>query len=74
MVLTGYINKNITINLCKKNILMLWGSGTDGKLIEAKKYVFYKNSKKVDLGFVGKPTKTKYKTNKGIAFFWHSSN
>ena len=42
MVLTGLINKNITLNLCKKNILALGIAGTDGKLIEAKKYVLEK--------------------------------
>ena len=31
-------------------------SGTDGNLIEAKKYVFYEKSKKIDLGFVGNPS------------------
>ena len=65
MVLTGFINKNITTNLCKKNILAMGISGIDGNLIEAKKYVFYEKSKKVDLGFVGNPIKlnTKLITN-----------
>mgnify|MGYP001169610086 CR=1 FL=1 len=66
MVLTGLINKNITINLCKKNILAMGIAGTDGKLIEAKKYVFYKNPKKVDLGFVGKPVKLNTKLIKSL--------
>ena len=66
MVLTGLINKNITTNLCKKNILAMGIAGTDGKLIEAKKYVFYKNSKKVDLGFVGKPVKLNTKLIKSL--------
>ena len=66
MVLTGLINKNITINLCKKNILAMGIAGTDGKLIEAKKYVFYKSSKKVDLGFVGKPVKLNTKLIKSL--------
>ncbi|MBF95911.1 MAG: Acetylglutamate kinase [Alphaproteobacteria bacterium MarineAlpha9_Bin4] len=55
MVLTGYINKDITINLSKRNILALGIAGTDGKLIEAKKYIFYEGNKKLNLGFVGKP-------------------
>ena len=66
MVLTGLINKNITTNLCKKNILAMGIAGTDGKLIEAKKYVFYKSSKKVDLGFVGKPVKLNTKLIKNL--------
>ena len=66
MVLTGLINKNITTNLCKKNILAMGIAGTDGKLIEAKKYVFYKNPKKVDLGFVGKPVKLNTKLIKSL--------
>ncbi len=66
MVLTGLINKNITINLCKKNILAMGIAGTDGKLIEAKKYVFYKNPKKVDLCFVGKPVKRNTKLIKSL--------
>ena len=66
MVLTGLINKNITINLCKKNITAMGIAGTDGKLIEAKKYVFYKNPKKVDLGFVGKPVKLNTKLIKSL--------
>jgi len=66
MVLTGLINKNITTNLCKKNILAMGIAGTDGKLIEAKKYVFYKSSKKVDLGFVGKPVKLNTKLIKSL--------
>ena len=43
MVLTGFINKDITINLSKRNILALGIAGTDGKLIEAKKYIIYEN-------------------------------
>ena len=35
-----FINKNITTNLCKKNILAMGIAGTDGKLIEAKKIYF----------------------------------
>ena len=45
MVLIGSINKNITVNLAKKNILTLGLSGIDGKLIEAKKYIPYENKK-----------------------------
>ena len=56
MVLIGSINKNITVNLAKKNILTLGLSGIDGKLIEAKKYISYENKKKIDLGYVGVPT------------------
>ncbi len=66
MVLTGFINKNITINLCKKNILALGIAGTDGKLIEAKKYSFYEHSKKIDLGFVGNPVKLNTKLLKSL--------
>ncbi len=57
MVLTGYINKEITLNLIKRNITALGMSGIDGKLIEAKKYTYYENKKKIDLGYVGVPTK-----------------
>ena len=56
MVLTGYINKNITINLGKKNIQSIGIAGTDGKLIGAKKYVLFDKKKKIDLGYVGVPT------------------
>ena len=56
MVLTGFINKDITLNLSKRNILALGVSGTDGNLIEAKKYVIYENGNKIDLGFVGAPS------------------
>ncbi len=56
MVLTGYINKNITINLGKKNIHSIGIAGTDGKLIGAKKYVLFDKKKKIDLGYVGVPT------------------
>ena len=69
MVLTGFINKNITINLCKKNIAALGIAGTDGKLIEAKKYVFYEKSKKVNLGFVGNPVKLNTKLLKNLLSF-----
>ncbi len=57
MVLTGYINKEITLNFIKRNITALGMSGIDGKLIEAKKYTYYENKKKIDLGYVGVPTK-----------------
>ena len=56
MVLTGFINKDIALNLSKRNILALGVSGIDGNLIEAKKYVIYKDRKKIDLGFVGAPS------------------
>ena len=69
MVLTGFINKNITINLCKKNISAIGIAGTDGKLIEAKKYVFYEKSKKVNLGFVGNPVKLNTKLLKNLLSF-----
>ena len=69
MVLTGFINKNITTSLCKKNILAMGISGIDGKLIEAKKYVFYEKSKKVDLGFVGNPIKLNTKLIKNLLSF-----
>ena len=46
MVLTGFINKNITTSLCRKNILAMGISGIDGKLIEAKNICFMKNQKK----------------------------
>ena len=64
MVLTGYINKEIIPNLIKRNITALGMSGIDGKLIEAKKYNYYEN-KKIDLGYVGVPTKlnNKFLTN-----------
>ncbi len=66
MVLTGFINKDITINLSKRNILALGIAGTDGKLIEAKKYILYENRKKVDLGYVGKPNKLNSKLLKDL--------
>ena len=66
MVLIGSINKNITVNLAKKNILTLGLSGIDGKLIEAKKYVPYENKKKIDLGYVGVPTECNSKLLKSL--------
>jgi|TARA_B100000003_G_scaffold200466_1_gene207377 acetylglutamate kinase len=66
MVLTGYINKNITTNLCKKNILAMGIAGTDGKLIEVKKYIFYEKSKKIDLGYVGNPVQLNTKLLKNL--------
>ncbi len=56
MVLTGFINKNITLSLSNKKVLSLGVSGIDGNLIEAKKYLFVENKRKIDLGFVGIPT------------------
>ena len=69
MVLTGFINKNITTSLCKKNLSALGISGIDGNLIEAKKYTFYEKSKKVDLGFVGNPIKLNTKLIKNLLSF-----
>ena len=66
MVLIGSINKNITVNLAKKNILTLGLSGIDGKLIEAKKYIPYENKKKIDLGYVGVPTECNSKLLKSL--------
>ncbi len=57
MVLTGLINKDITINLSKKKIIALGIAGTDGRLIQAKKYTLTQNKKQIDLGYVGNPIK-----------------
>ena len=57
MVLSGSINKNISLDLSKKNINAIGISGYDSKLILAKKYSLKENGKVVDLGNVGKPTK-----------------
>lgn len=57
MVLSGSINKNISLALSRKNINAVGISGYDSKLILAKKYSVKENEKKIDLGNVGSPTK-----------------
>ncbi len=66
MVLTGLINKDISKNLNTKNLTALGISGTDGQLIEARKYNFYENKHRVDLGYVGNPVKLNYKLLKNL--------
>ncbi|QCX34435.1 acetylglutamate kinase [Caloramator sp. E03] len=53
MVLSGTINKRITMNLCKSGIKAIGISGKDARLIRAKKKYIYNDGKKIDIGFVG---------------------
>ncbi len=55
MVLSGSINKNISLDLSKKNINSIGISGYDSKLIQAKKYIMREGGKLIDLGNVGIP-------------------
>ena len=57
MVLSGSINKNISLALSRRNINAVGISGCDSRLIIAKKYSVTENGKKIDLGNVGRPIK-----------------
>ncbi len=57
MVLSGSINKNISLLLSKKNINAIGISGCDSKLLLAKKYSIKDKGNIIDLGNVGVPVK-----------------
>ncbi|SKA88013.1 N-acetylglutamate kinase [Caloramator quimbayensis] len=62
MVLSGIINKRITMNLCKKGVKAVGISGKDARLIKAKKKYLKIDDEKIDIGYVGEITKI----NKGF--------
>lgn len=62
MVLSGSINKNISLNLSKRGISAVGLSGFDSGLILSKKLIFKEKNKFIDIGCVGKP----YKLNKKL--------
>ena len=62
MVLSGSINKNISLNLSKRGISAIGLSGFDSGLILSKKLIFKEKNKFIDIGCVGKP----YKLNKKL--------
>ena len=53
MVLSGMVNKELSLNLSINGISAIGLSGVDGNLIKAQKKYIYKNGKKLDIGFVG---------------------
>ncbi len=53
MVLSGGVNKEITLELCKHGISAVGISGIDDNLISADKKYVEKNGKKFDIGYVG---------------------
>ena len=60
MVLSGMINKNISLNLSRKGVSAIGLSGCDSGMILVKKLLFREKKRIIDLGYVGKP----YKLNK----------
>jgi len=55
MVLSGTINKDISLNLSRKGVSAIGLSGCDAGMILAKKLFIKKNNKIVDIGYVGRP-------------------
>ncbi len=53
MVLSGMINKELTMGINNGGTLAIGISGKDGNFIKTKKKVIEKNGETVDLGFVG---------------------
>lgn len=53
MVLSGMVNKELSLKLSLKGINAVGISGVDGKLIKARKKYVYSHDKKIDIGFVG---------------------
>lgn len=56
MVLSGKVNKRLSLELNLDGIKAVGLSGVDNKLIEACKKYVYKNNEKIDIGYVGKVT------------------
>lgn len=53
MVLSGYVNKELSYSLCREGITGIGLSGKDANLIKAKKKYLYKDDQQIDLGYVG---------------------
>jgi len=53
MILSGMINKEITMKINNSGTSAIGISGKDGNLIQAKKKIHIKDNKEIDLGFVG---------------------
>jgi len=53
MVLSGHVNKNLSLSLSKIGANAIGISGKDSNLIKAKKKYIYEKDEKIDLGFVG---------------------
>ena len=62
MVLSGNINKNISLNLSGNGIPAIGLSGYDSGMLMANKLVLKENKSSIDIGYVGKP----YKLNKSF--------
>lgn len=62
MVLSGIINKRITMDFCKKGMKAVGISGKDARLIRAKKKYVINGEEIIDIGFVGDIVKV----NKGF--------
>ena len=62
MVLSGNINKNISLNLSRNGIPAIGLSGYDSGMLMANKLILRENKKLIDIGYVGKP----YKLNKSL--------
>lgn len=53
MVLSGKINKNLSLKLNMNDIKSVGLSGIDNKIIQAQKKYIYKDNEKIDIGYVG---------------------
>ncbi|WP_234119018.1 acetylglutamate kinase [Clostridium hydrogenum] len=53
MVLSGKINKSLSLNLNLNDVKAVGLSGVDNKIIQACKKYVYKNDEKIDIGYVG---------------------
>lgn len=56
MVLSGTVNKRITMSLCKNGINAVGISGKDANLICARKKYIFNGEEKIDIGYVGEIT------------------
>ncbi|WP_410170908.1 acetylglutamate kinase [Clostridium felsineum] len=56
MVLSGKINKRLSLKFNLNGVNAVGLSGVDNKLIEAEKKYVYKNGEKIDIGYVGNVT------------------
>ncbi|MCD2345425.1 acetylglutamate kinase [Clostridium guangxiense] len=53
MVLSGKINKDLSLKLNMNDVKSVGLSGVDNKIIQAQKKYIYKDGKKIDIGYVG---------------------
>lgn len=53
MVLSGKINKNLSLKLNMNDVKSVGLSGVDNRIIQAQKKYIYKNDEKIDIGYVG---------------------